>query len=107
MRPTGNMRDGPGPTAFNSMLASTYESDRDRGEARRHEHRRAVVGGQADHVSIQARVMAVVRGRVRLAGARADDHSLTDYPCRLPDGRLGQVAVIRERGDWVMVCRTA
>ena len=101
MRPTSHLRDGPGPTGFNSMLASTYEADRDRGEARRHEHRRAMTVGQGDRVSIPARVVAAVLARLE------PEHSLTDYPCRLPDGRMGRVAVIKDRGDWVMVCRTA
>lgn len=35
------------------------------------------------------------------------DHSLTDYPCRLPDGTLGRVAVVRADGDWTLVCRVA
>jgi len=101
MRPTSHLQDGPGPTAFNSILASAYEADRYRGEGRCHEHRRALVEGQGERVSIQARVMAAVRSRLKR------EHSLTDYPCKLPDGRLGRVAVVRQRGDWVMVCRTA
>jgi len=101
VRPTSHLRDGPGPTAFNSMLASTYEADRDRGEARRHEHQRARNEAQGDRVSTRARVMAAVRSRLK------PEHSLTDYPCRLPDGRMGRVAVVRDRGDWVMVCRMA
>ena len=36
-----------------------------------------------------------------------DDHSLTDYPCRLPDGTMGRVAVIELGGDWSLVCRRA
>jgi hypothetical protein len=34
-----------------------------------------------------------------------DEHSLTDYPCRLPDGTMGRVAVIPQGGDWALVCR--
>ena len=37
----------------------------------------------------------------------ADDHSLTDYPCRLPDGRIGRVAVVLQGADWTLVCRVA
>jgi hypothetical protein len=36
-----------------------------------------------------------------------DDHSLTDYPCRLPDGTMGRVAVFEHGGDWSLVCRRA
>ncbi len=39
-------------------------------------------------------------------GAR-DDHSLTDYPCRLPDGTMGRVAAIEQGGEWNLVCRRA
>jgi len=111
MRPTGNMRDGPGPTAFNSMLASTYEADRDRGEARRHEHERARVRAKDGRLLTQARLLAVVRAPLKpvvaLRARLKREHSFTDYPCRLPDGRLGRVAVVRDRNDWTMVCRVA
>jgi hypothetical protein len=36
-----------------------------------------------------------------------DDHSLTDYPCRLADGTMGRVAVIERGGEWSLVCRRA
>ena len=31
-------------------------------------------------------------------------HSMTDYPCRLPDGRMGRVAIREIDGEWVAVC---
>jgi len=31
-------------------------------------------------------------------------HSMTDYPCRLPDGRMGRVAIRGIDGDWEAVC---
>jgi hypothetical protein len=37
----------------------------------------------------------------------ADDHSLTDYPCRLPNGSIGRVAVVQQGEDWALVCRAA
>jgi hypothetical protein len=47
----------------------------------------------------------------RLTGAfrkgEPDEHSLTEYPCRLPDGTMGRVAVIMQGGDWALVCRRA
>jgi hypothetical protein len=47
----------------------------------------------------------------RLAGSFRkgvqDDHSLTDYPCRLPDGTMGRVAAIEHSGEWSLVCRRA
>jgi len=35
------------------------------------------------------------------------DHSLTDHPCRLPDGGRGRVSVIQQDGDWAFVCVVA
>ena len=34
----------------------------------------------------------------------ADIHSLTDTDCRLPDGRIGRLAVVREGGRSTLVC---
>jgi hypothetical protein len=51
--------------------------------------------------ALSARLAAAIRNVVR------SDHSLTDYPCRLPDGRMGRVAVVQDHGDWTMVCRVA
>jgi hypothetical protein len=37
--------------------------------------------------------------------ARAEDaHSLTDHPCRLPDGSIGRTAIRLVDGEWVAVC---
>ncbi len=33
------------------------------------------------------------------------EHSLTDYPCRLPDGTMGRVAAVEVEGEWTLVCR--
>jgi hypothetical protein len=32
-------------------------------------------------------------------------HALTKYPCRMADGRLGQVAMLPIDGEWTAVCR--
>ena len=50
-----------------------------------------------------------VMARLSVAFRRgtSDEHSLTDYPCRLPDGTMGRVAVIMQGGDWALVCRRA
>jgi hypothetical protein len=37
----------------------------------------------------------------------ADIHSLTDTPCRLPDGSIGRVAVVLDGGAWTVVCSVA
>jgi hypothetical protein len=83
------------------MLAATYDEDRHRGEERRHEHHRAMIEARGEHPSRVARLEAAARKLVQ------PDHSLTDYPCRLPDGRMGRVSVIMQDGDWAMVCRLA
>jgi hypothetical protein len=41
---------------------------------------------------------AGLRDRVRYR------HAMTDYPCRLPDGRMGRTAIRHLDGDWVAVC---
>jgi hypothetical protein len=56
-------------------------------------------GAIGDHLSMLDRLRATVRARVRR------DHSLTDYPCRLPDGGTGRVAVVLLEGEWTVVCR--
>jgi hypothetical protein len=38
--------------------------------------------------------------RQRLEGR----HMLTDHPCRLPDGRIGRIAMRRVGEEWVGVC---
>jgi hypothetical protein len=50
-----------------------------------------------------------VRARLATAFRKGvpDEHSLTDHPCRLPDGTMGRVAVIEQDGDWNLVCRRA
>jgi hypothetical protein len=36
---------------------------------------------------------------------RRERHSLTNYPCRLPDGKIGRTAVVQVNGTWELVCR--
>jgi hypothetical protein len=31
-------------------------------------------------------------------------HSMTDHPCRLPDGRMGKVAMREIDGEWEAIC---
>lgn len=63
---------------------------------------RALLGPEADRPSPLARVRA---GLDRLA--RREDHSLTDYPCRLPDGSMGRTAIRQVDGEWAAVCTVA
>ena len=48
----------------------------------------------------QGRVLEAVE-YVRL---RTIAHELTDYPCRLPDGSMGRVAIREVEGEWEAVC---
>jgi len=70
-------------------------------ELRRAEQDRWLAKARAGSSSTFSRLRDAIRARL------APDHSLTDYPCRLPDGRMGRVAVIQQDGDWTMVCRMA
>jgi len=83
-------------------LADTYEQDRHRGEERRHAHHRALIEGRVERPAWSARLVAAA-----LRVVRRDRHSLTAYPCRLPDGRIGRIAVVSSGGDWALVCRVA
>jgi hypothetical protein len=78
---------------------ATYEQDRRRGEEQRHAHDRALRDARAERPSWPARLGAAILTLVRR------DHSLTDYPCRLPDGKIGRVAVIQQDEEWTLVCR--
>jgi len=48
--------------------------------------------------SLLARSIDAVRRRLD------DRHALTDYPCRLPDGRMGRTAIRQDGDEWVGVC---
>ncbi len=100
MRPI-NYPTSAATIAVNSMLEADFEADRRREEARRHQYDRVYVQASAESGSLLTRIKGAIRTR------RQPDHSLTDYPCRLPDGRMGRVAVISQGGDWTMVCQLA
>ena len=51
-----------------------------------------------DRPGLLARLVDGVRQRLE------DRHSLTDHPCRLPDGRIGRTAIRQVDGEWVGVC---
>lgn len=84
------------------MLAARFEEDRHRDEERRFALHRALLDMRADHPSSRTTLRHALLNLVR-----RDDHSLTDYPCRLPNGKIGLVAVIQQDGDWTLVCRVA
>jgi hypothetical protein len=85
-----------------SMYHSAVEEDRHRGEDRRHAHHHALLATGLLRSSHIARLAAATSRIVR-----RDRHSLTNYACRLPDGRIGRTAVVLVGGDWTAVCRVA
>jgi hypothetical protein len=94
------MRPNSAPTDLRSMLAATYEVDRHRGEEQRHAHHRGLLEGRVERPSLPARLAAAI-----LRTVRRERHSLTNYPCRLPDGKIGRTAVVQVNGTWELVCR--
>ena len=82
------------------MLVDSFEQDRHRGEARRHEHERALRETRVEHPSLRARLVAAA---TRLAGR--DRRSLAGLSCRLPDGKVGRTAFVQQGGEWALVCR--
>lgn len=84
------------------VLAADLERDRHRDEDRRHAHHRALRDAAGERRPWTERLQAAVTSFVR-----RDDHALTDYPCRLPDGGMGRVAIVDRGADWTLVCRAA
>ena len=90
--------------AISSMVAGGDDIGRRREDARRLEQYRQFMEARAETPSPLTRLGQLGQAiRTRLQA----EHSLTEYPCRLPDGRLGRVAVVQQDGDWTMVCRLA
>ncbi len=93
-----------------ALTALEIVRERQREEAALAAHRRLLdgLGDEADS-NRDGRAPSGKSAMARLAAAfrrsRPDDHSMTDYPCRLPDGTLGRVAVVAQDGDWNLVCR--
>lgn len=83
-------------------LATAIDSERHRGEARRHAHERGLRDTRVARWALGARLAAAFMHAVR-----RDRHSLTDYQCRLADGKVGRVAVVMSDGEWTLVCRAA
>jgi hypothetical protein len=81
-------------------LAGTFEEDRHRGEARRHEHERALRETRVERPSLPARLVAAAARFVR-----RESPSLAGLACRLPDGKVGRTAFVQQGGEWALVCR--
>jgi hypothetical protein len=93
---------GDHPTSLSQELAATYDQDRSRGVDRRNAHHQALSESRAIRPSPWARLEAAV-----LRVARRERHSLTNQPCRLPDGKIGRTAVVQHDGEWTLVCWVA
>ena len=90
------------PIMLTQLQGANIDEERHRGEEQRHARHRSLVEAQGERPSLPARLAAAA-----LRMARRDRHSLTNYPCRLPDGKIGRTAVVRSGGDWTLVCRVA
>jgi hypothetical protein len=96
-----NMRPSV-PYRLPYTLAETYDQDRYRGEELRHVLDRGLLETRVERPLLPARLAAAI-----LRIVRRDRHSMTNYPCRLPDGKIGRTAVVLADGDWTLVCRVA
>ena len=84
------------------MLAATYEVDRHRGDERRHARHRGLLEERVGRSSGPARLAAAI-----LRTVRRERHSLTNDPCRLPDGTISRTAGVLREGELTLVCRVA
>jgi hypothetical protein len=80
-------------------LVADFDDGRHRGENRRHECHRALASAQVAQLSWRARLGAA------FANLGRDDHSVTDYACRLPNGNMGRLWVVQRGGGLTAVCR--
>jgi hypothetical protein len=86
---------------YGQYYFDTFEQERHRGEAQRHAHDRALRAVWVDGRSLPAWLAAAIRDRLR------PERSLDGSTCRLPDGRIGQIAFIQKDGDWTLICQVA
>jgi hypothetical protein len=91
------------------VYAASVDEERHRGEGERHARHRALLATRAVRPSSRAlRPSLPARlGAATTRLVRRDRHSLTDYPCRLPDGKIGRTAVVLNGSEWSLVCRVA
>jgi hypothetical protein len=90
------------PIMLTQLQGANIDAERHRGEAERHAHHRSLAETQAERPSVSARAFAAT-----LRYVQRNRHSLTEYPCRLPDGKIGRTAVVQRDGEWALVCRVA
>jgi hypothetical protein len=89
----------PKPIGFPNYLVAAIREDRHRAVPL---HQRVRLEERIVRPSLPVRLGAAI---VRVV--RRDRHSLTNYPCRLPDGKIGRTAVVLQGDEWVLVCRVA
>jgi hypothetical protein len=90
------------PIMLSQLQGADIDRERHRDEEWRHARHRSLLEARVERPSLLART-----GAALLRFARRDRHSLTTYPCRLPDGSIGRTAIIRVDGEWVAACRVA
>ncbi len=84
------------------IQAASIDEERHRGELARHAYHRSLAETRVERSSWSARL-----GAAFMHVVRRDRHSLTDYMCRLPNGKIGRTAVVLQGGEWALVCRVA
>jgi hypothetical protein len=84
------------------IQAACADHERRGGEGWRHDYHRSLLEAPDERSSLPARM-----GAAFIHVVRQDRHSLTDDACRLPNGKLGLVAVVEQGGEWTLVCRVA
>lgn len=84
------------------ILGTTIDEDRHRGGSSAHARHRASLEAPVERSSLPARM-----GAAFMHAVRRDRHTLTSYPCRLPNGKIGVTAVVLQGGEWTLVCRVA
>jgi hypothetical protein len=87
---------------YAQIVGASVDLERHRGEERRHARRRSLVEVSGERSSLSA-----LAGAAFMHVVRRDRHSLTEYACRLPNGKIGRTAVVFQSGEWALVCRVA
>lgn len=90
------------PVMLTQLHGATIDEERHRDEERRHARHRALDDAEVERPSLSARFAAAV-----LSLARRDGRSLTGNTCRLPDGKVGRTAFVKQGSEWTLVCRVA
>ena len=88
--------------SYDYYLSGIIEADHRRGFDRKSSHLRTL------RESRVLRPWRLARSGAALARLiRRERHSMTSYPCRLPDGRIGRTSIVMVGGEWTAVCAVA